>query len=224
MANPFQKLLAEMAAGIPARYLAAVADHESSFDPKAVNGHATGLFQITTVVLKDYNAQHGTTYTRADLLDPILNTRIAVDHIHRIIDLYSAIPALRPDWTSRRWVELLTLGWNAGHSAVARVAQQMKKAGVPPERTTIDTVHSAAVAMQYPGHLADEKHVGFARRVTAAYFRGPPREEVASLESPNVGKASGAGTAVAILAPLGALALGKTVLEPRSQTKRRRKS
>jgi hypothetical protein len=220
MANPFQKLLTEMAAGIPPGYLSALAQHESSFNPKAITGHAVGLFQITPVVLDDYNASHGTSHARADLFDPVLNTRIAVDHLHRIVDLYSTVPALRPDWASRRWLELLTLGWNAGHSAVAKVARQMKQAGVSTERTTIDTVHAAAVAMQYPGHLADEKHVHFARKVVAAYLSGGPTEEIAGAPARRPGRA---GTAVAILAPLGALALGTSVLEPSSGTKTRRK-
>jgi len=221
MANPFQKLFAEMAAGIPPGYLSALAQNESSFDPKAVTGHAVGLFQITPVVLKDYNASHGTNHARADLFDPVLNTRIALEHIHRIVDLYSTIPALRPDWASRRWLELLTLGWNAGHSAVAKVVRQMKQAGVPPERTTIDTVHAAAVAIRYPGHLADEKHVRFARKVVAAYLPGGPAQETAGVAERRPGRA---GTAVAILAPLGALALGRSVLEPGSATKSRRGS
>jgi hypothetical protein len=97
----------------------------------------------------------------------------------------------------------------------------MKEAGVPPERTTIDTVHDAAVAMQYPGHLADEKHVRFARKVVDAYMRGAPPEVSTGV----AGRAPGrAGTAVAILAPLGALALGTSVLERGSATKSRRGS
>jgi hypothetical protein len=219
-ANPFQRILADLAAGIPPGYLAALAQNESSFDPKAVTGHAVGLFQITPVVLDDYNAHHGTSHARADLFDPVLNTRIAVDHIHRIVEVYSTIPALAPDWASRRWLELLTLGWNAGHSAVAKVVRQMKQAGVAPERTTIDTVLAAAVAMQYRGYLADEKHVHFARRVVAAYLGGGGSAEVRGVASGT----SNTGTAVAILAPLGALALGKTVLEPRPHANRRRTS
>jgi hypothetical protein len=221
MENPFKKLLAELAAGIPTSYLAAVAQNESSFNPKAVTGHAVGLFQITPVVLKDYNAQHGTACTRADLFDPLLNTRIAVEHIHHIIDLYSKIPALKPDWASRRWVELLTLGWNAGHSAVARVVEHMKQAGVPPERTTIDTVHQAAVAMQYPGHLADEKHVRFARHVTATYFRHANDQEAGGTATAS---GSAARTTLALLAPIGLLAVGTTVFSPVPQVKHWRKS
>ena len=218
MTNPFQKILVDLAAGIPPRYLAAVAHHESSFDPKATNGGATGLFQITPVVLKDYNAQHGTSYGRSDLLDPVFNTRVAVDHIHHILDLYSTIPALRPDWADRRWVELLTLGWNAGHSGVARVVQEMRRAGVPPERTTVDTVHAAALAMQYPGHLADAKHARFAKVVTASFLGD--KEPVPGV----AGGGGGAGTAVALLAPLGALAIGNSVLEAGHATTRGRKS
>jgi len=109
MSTRLEKLLADMAAGIPTGYLAAIAEAESSFDPKIINGKAVGLFQITPPVLADYNRLHRTAYQPADLLDPILNTRIAVEHIHRIIDVYSTLPALRPDWADRRWVALLTL-------------------------------------------------------------------------------------------------------------------
>jgi hypothetical protein len=213
MSNPFQKLLIEMAAGVPPRYLAAVAHEESGFDPKVVNGGATGLFQITPVVLKDYNTHHETNYQQSDLVDPILNTRIAVEHLHRILDLYSTIPALHPaDWTDRRWVELLTLGWNAGPNGVARVVQEMSRAGVPPERTTVDTVHTAALAMGNRGHLKDEKHVRFARKI-AARFLGDP-EPVPGVSG------GGAGAAVAFLAPIGALALGNSVLQSGRPSKR----
>jgi hypothetical protein len=215
MSNRFQQLLAEMAAGIPPAYLAAVAEAESAFNPQATNGHAAGLFQITPPVLKDYNDHHGTAYTRTDLLDPLLNTRIAVEHIHAILDLYSTIPALRPDWSDRRWIELLTLGWNAGHVGVARVVRAMQRADVPTDRTTADTVHTAALALPNPGYLADPKHVRFAKAITASFFGDKkPRPQIGG---------RGASTAVALLAPLGALALGNSVFHASGRSTRRRR-
>jgi membrane-bound lytic murein transglycosylase MltF len=166
--SPFEPLFAEHAGDLPVALLCALAFHESSFNPRDVNpAGAYGLFQITRPALDGYNARHATNHEPADLLDPELNTTIAVDHLQRILATYAQHPALQTDWASRRFVELLVFGWNAGHNGVARIVARMEASGLSPDRITIDTVTQLAA----PGtHLASPKNVGYAKAVTRTYF------------------------------------------------------
>jgi hypothetical protein len=166
--SPFEALFAEHAGDLPVALLRALAFHESSFNPRDVNpAGAFGLFQITRPALDGYNVRHGTTHEPADLLDPELNTTIAVDHLQRILATYAPHPALKADWASRRFVELLVFGWNAGHNGVVRIVGRMEATGLPPDRITIDTVSQLAA----PGtHLASPKNVGYAKAVARTYF------------------------------------------------------
>jgi hypothetical protein len=86
----------------------------------------------------------------------------------------------------------------------------MAHAGVPSDRTTLDTVHAAALALQNPGHLSDAKHVRFAKAITARFFgdRRPRPSGLAGAVRPPPPM----GTSAAFLAPLGALAIGSSVL------------
>ena len=82
---------------------------------------------------------------------------------------------------------------------------------MPPERTTVDTVHTAALAMGNRGHLKDEKRVRFAKEEREVPGKSEPVPSVPG---------GGAGTAVAFLAPIGALALGNSVLQSGRPSKR----
>jgi len=46
---------------------------ESNLNPRSNEGPAWGLLQVIEVVRTDYNERHGTSYRRADLLDPVVN-------------------------------------------------------------------------------------------------------------------------------------------------------
>ncbi len=61
----------------------ALAIKESSGNPNQVRGGDYGLFQIRRSVLADYNRYAKSSYEVADLLDPIINTRIAIWNLCR---------------------------------------------------------------------------------------------------------------------------------------------
>jgi hypothetical protein len=172
----FDPLFARHANGLPVAYLRALANAESGLDPTKVNSRsgATGLFQITQPALSSFNDRHRLRLELPHLSDPALNTRVATDHLASILGAYRARQSLSPDWESRRWVELLTLGWNAGHNALTRIVERLEQMGLPVERITAEAVGEAAAALRRR-YLSDPARVAWARRVADAYFG--PREE-----------------------------------------------
>lgn len=119
----FERYRGEM----PVAFLRALARGESDFKPGLIHASgskARGLLQVTTVVLEGYNREHpGATVTADELLDPDTNVKVACWHLLRVVAAYSTsgYPDLVPNWSSPRWVLLLILGWNAGHSRAAGV-------------------------------------------------------------------------------------------------------
>lgn len=112
---------------MPVEFLRALARGESNFQPGLVHeagSKARGLLQVTTVVLDGYNRAHVDAPVTADeLLDPDANVRVACWHLLGVVRSYAAsgLPDLEPNWSSPRWVLLLILGWNAGHSRASGV-------------------------------------------------------------------------------------------------------
>ena len=174
---PFEALFAERAGSVPVPFLRALALHESGFNPQIVNpkSHATGLFQITATALESYNARNRTAHVLADLTDPTLSTEVAVDHIGRILAVYAEHPSLKTDWTSRRFVELLVFGWNAGHNGVAWLAGKLEaRRGISPDRITVDTVRQLAGQISNSPYLSSGSRVVWAKAVTRTYFGDEP--------------------------------------------------
>lgn len=131
-------------------------------------GTAAGLFQITESV------RAGTGFSRADLLNPAINAQIAMDLLQRIVKAYAKHPALQTDWNSRRWVELLTYGWNAGYSeqaGVGYVVGKMERAGIPTADITARSVYAVALEDRIASrHLKNPAKVAYAAKVAGAYL------------------------------------------------------
>jgi hypothetical protein len=198
-------------AGVPQKYLYALASRESSLDPTLVNpkSRATGLFQITSTVVRDYNAHHGTAYTLEELVNPELATVLATWLISRIVKLLAKHPSTRPDFTSRRFVELVTLAWNSGQNGVARLVGILEENGIPDSRITVDAVREAAIAAKAGPYLADPNRVAWAKSVAALYLGDRQRTLLASAEG-----VSGVAPAAAAVG-LAALALtAGTLINP----------
>lgn len=203
--------------GVPETYLLALASRESSLDPTLVNpkSRATGLFQITDTVLRDYNAKRGTSFKLDDLRTPELATAIATWHIGRIVKLLAKHPATRPDFTSRRFVEILTFGWNAGQNGVAGLVGALEAQGVPNERVTIDALRDAAEAAGRGPYLTDQNRVAWAKSVAALFLGDRQRTLLASAAG-----VAGSGTPAAIgltaagLVAAGAIAVAASGKEP----------
>jgi hypothetical protein len=193
--------------GVPPKYLLALASRESSLDPTHVNpkSHATGLFQITQSVLTDYNAYHKTDYRLPDLVDSELATAVATWHIARIVRLLAKHPSTRPDFTSRRFIEVLTLAWNSGQNGVARLVGILEEHGIPNERITVDAIREAAIAANAGPYIADANRVAWAKSVAALYLADRDRPLLASAAGSPA--AAAIGIAAVGLTAAGALAL-----------------
>lgn len=183
--TPLDAIFAKNAGPIPAGFLRVLAYKESGFRPDVVHptSKATGLFQITNSALSSFNQRNSAGLSLAHLTDPDLNTRVAVQHLASVINVYKRYRSLQPDWTSRRWLELLTLGWNAGHNAVAQIVGRMESTGLPDDRINVDTVSQAAAAIGGSARfVADPARVSWAKSVAATYLGGSaPRGLYASM-------------------------------------------
>lgn len=227
--TPFDPLFARHAGPIPQGYLRALAYKESGFRPDIVHprSRATGLFQITTPALTSFNQRAGTALSLEHLVNPEVNTKVAVQHLVTVMDVYRRYRSLQPDWSSRRWIELLTLGWNAGHNALARIAEKMEASGIPPERITVDTVSQVAAGLGAAKYVADPARVAWAKSVADLFLggggsmpRGTPRGLYASMV-PGIGDDGGGGGGKLVLLGLAGFGLVARIVS-RSERKEAR--
>ena len=172
----FDQIFAAYGHGVPVPYLRALALRESGMNARLADGPAWGLLQVIEVVRQDYNQKSGATYTRQDLLNPIVNVSIASAALATIIESYARnhphVINLQANWQNPKFVELLTFGWNAGWSergGVGRVATFLEQRGV--FDLTIDLVHEAAKDAGASPHLSSDAKVSWCKSVVAQYLR-----------------------------------------------------
>ncbi|MBL9012630.1 MAG: transglycosylase SLT domain-containing protein [Myxococcales bacterium] len=154
----------------------ALVERESDGQPAVRAGSAIGLMQIVPVVLADYNKRHGTSYGSTHLEHPSTNVAIGCELLRLIIESYRKnhprIRTLQPDWNNPRYVELLTLGWNAGFSeagGVGRVARYLEQLGAVD--IEIDQVAAHARLAGASKHLNNPAKVAWCKGVVALYQR-----------------------------------------------------
>lgn len=222
--SPFEGHFARYAGAIPQAYLRSLAYRESAFRPDIVHprSRATGLFQITTPALTTFNQREGSALQLAHLVDPDLNTRVAVHHLGDVINAYRKLRSLQPDWTSRRWIELVTLGWNAGHNAVARIVASMEASNVPPERITVDAVSQVARGTGTAKYVADPARVSWAKSVADLFLGGGAVPASGRTLVAQTGVAGGGGPVALVLVALAGV-LGLAVSGKQGQRERREK-
>lgn len=178
----YDRIFAEHGHGLPLAFLRALAKRESDMKPRDRQDPAWGLLQVIEVVRRDFNARHQTRYSREDLLDPRINVVIGSDLLRRIIRSYATnhpgAPNLQEDWGNRRFVELLTFGWNAGYSergGVGRVARYLEGLGRHAD-ITIDTIHANARAAGASRHLSNARKVAWCKSVALLFFAEQARD------------------------------------------------
>jgi membrane-bound lytic murein transglycosylase MltF len=214
LSTKYDGIFGKHAGPIPVPYLRSLAYHESGFNPAAKHprSSATGLFQVTAIALTDYNRRHGASLALSNLADPETSTKVAVSHLTNLLGRYGSAPSLKVDWKSRRFAELLTLGWNSGHNAVVQLARALEAQGISPERITVDTVSQLAARLKTP-YVSDPARVAWAKRVAGVYLGqpvGPGRPSVSSVFRPVLPSAVGPVLVAAALvggAVVGAYAL-----------------
>lgn len=166
----FDKIFKEYGRGIPVPYLRALCKNESDFNPNNQEGPAWGLMQVVEVVRESYNKRFKTSYVREDLLNPIINVKIASELIARIAD---TLPKNHPsvltkNWSDPNFVSIVTFGWNAGYSEAAGVGYVL---GNMTERATLDRVYRRALELPRAAKtlkMADK--VTWCKKVTTNYF------------------------------------------------------
>lgn len=183
MPRTFDAIFATHGQGLPVAFLRALAWNESRLDPKtrSKKSSATGLLQVIDVVRTDHNRIHGTSYTRDDLVDPVINVTVAAAALRRIVDSYARnhrdCPNLLEDWNNYRFVELAVYGWNAGWSeraGVGRVARYLKQLGTTD--ITVGLIQQHARAAGGNEYLQSADRLAWAQKVARHYAAECARE------------------------------------------------
>jgi len=191
---------------VPVAFIRALVHGESGGDSQKENptSHAAGLLQITDIVRRDWNSAHADApVDRSDLFDPEINIRIGAALLNRIVQVYRHHPTLRPDWGSRRYAELVGLGWNAGYSdrgGVGLAVAALEAAGAQPADVTVDSVARVAAGLPNASRfVARPDRVAYAKAVADLYLGSRGARVVA-------GRGGGVAGPV-VIAALGALGL-----------------
>jgi soluble lytic murein transglycosylase-like protein len=165
------------AARVPLAFIRALVHGESGGDSQKENpaSHAAGLLQITEIVRQDWNAAHpDAPVSRDQLFDPEINIRIGAALLNRIVQVYGHHHTLRPDWQSRRYAELVALGWNAGYSdrgGVGFVVSELESAGARAEDVTVDSVARVAAGLPDASRFVSRPdRVAYAKAVADLYL------------------------------------------------------
>lgn len=134
--------------GIPVRYLHALACRESSCDPLDRKGPAWGLMQVTEVVRCSEARIDGKpgVHTREELLNPRISVFLCTRILGKTIRTLNSL-GVTTNWNNKRWVGLVTAGWNAGYSmrgGLGRVIKYLVKRGWEIGDIDIDVVYQHA--------------------------------------------------------------------------------
>jgi len=198
-------VIERFAGRVPLAFIRALVHSESGGDSQKENpaSHAAGLLQITEIVRKDWNMAHpDAPVSREQLFDPEINVRLGAALLNRIAQVYGHHPTLRPDWQSRRYAELVALGWNAGysdHGGVGLAVTKLEAAGATPEEVTVDSVARVAADLPKAARFVSRPdRVAYAKAVADLYL--------GSRRAPVVASSSSAAGPV-VIAALGALGL-----------------
>jgi len=197
---------------VPPALLLSLIDMESGGDPNSVNpvSNATGLMQVTKIVLKDYNQRHNKNLSLEDIKDPETNISIGAELLRRISLTYEKYNKLPPLWGNRAYVAMIVLGWNAGYSnasGVSYILSQLQEKNIGKERWSLDLISQAASNLPKASpFLREPRRILWSRKVIDRYM-GIEKEEAKKLVAEAKPGLSG-GTKVLLYGGLGAAALG----------------
>lgn len=153
LTRKFDSIFSRYRGAVPLNFVRALAYKESRLNPDLAGGSYWGILQVgwgRTGPLKGYNERNGTNYTKYDLFDPDICTRIAMQTINRIVKAYDSwsgrynIPNLKQDWRNPEYCKLVVAGWNSGYSRAGGVQFVAKKLAERGIRVTHDSVFERA--------------------------------------------------------------------------------
>ena len=154
----------------------ALSKRESNQDPSDTHGPAWGLMQVVEVVRNSWNKRKpAQAISRADLLDPVTNVRVASDLLNRIVIAYGKHPDknMKEDWANPEFVRLVTAGWNSGYSeggGVGKVARYLEANQIP---VTHDNVFRYAAQAGATKHLQNDRKRVWQKSVVQLYSEQP---------------------------------------------------
>jgi soluble lytic murein transglycosylase-like protein len=198
-------LIEKYAGRVPVAFIRALIHGESGGNSQLENpaSHAAGLLQITEIVRRDWNEAHpDAPVGQEQLFDPEINVRLGAALLNRIVQVYGRHSTLKPDWASRRYAELVALGWNAGysdHGGVGLAVAQLEAAGAEPADVTVDSVARVAAGLpQASRFVSRADRIAYARAVADLYL--------GSRKAPVIASRGGVGGPI-VVAALGAFGL-----------------
>jgi hypothetical protein len=212
----FDAIIDRFRGPVPRAYVRALIMAESGFNPNEVNesSGARGLLQVTAIVLEDWNRSHPTEqHTTAQLLDPVVNLKLGLGTLTRIVASYSRnhpSTALM-NFRSTRYAEILAEAWNVGYSETAGVGlilSAFERDGTP--ATLSNIVERGPAVAGLPERVAKrirDRGTQFPVRVRQLYFGELERGE--GIGQPLT--AGGLSEEAAAVAFMGALLFGDEV-------------
>ncbi len=190
LSRDYDNIFARYGNRLPVPFLRALAYRESNFNPKETDGSYWGILQVgwrptprgaaegkDDSVMGSYNRRRGTHYTREDLLNPVVNVKIASELIRRIIKSYAKnhprVPNMKEDWSNPEFVRLVVAGWNSGYSeggGVGKVADYLEAHNIPVTHANVFRYSQAAGATK---HLANDTKENWQRSVVNTFYAQP---------------------------------------------------
>ncbi len=192
---------------IPISFLRSLSYLKSSMNTNRSIQNSAGLFMISLPVLKAYdkafpNQSPEGGHKATDLSDPILNTKIALWIINRIVKYYAKNypKTLSENWNDATYISLIVHGFNTGYTEPKGIGAAIKKIeNEAPKKMTIDNVATISKALGLNKSKYDERKINFAKNVANVYFidSGKPTSKIVMTKEAGTGPIIMMGAAIA---------------------------
>jgi hypothetical protein len=218
LASLYDSVFEKYRNNIPLNFLKALATKASGLNTNKSTNYGAGLFMISNAVLDAFNSKMKTTYKATDLVDPSVNTQMAVYVINNIVGYYAANypKTMIENWNNPEYVALVVHGYNNGYKEPKGVGAAIKAVeNAAPGKMSLDTVAQAAKTLSLSPEMYSAGGLAFAKNVASLTVASPkPATSAAVLPAPSAtggkgGGVGGLGVALFIGAPLALFALLK---------------
>ncbi|MFH1010990.1 MAG: M23 family metallopeptidase [bacterium] len=143
------------------------------WNPSSDVAGSVGLFQITDTVRESFNKFTGSTFSKGDLKDPNINSRIGLWLLCSIVqDLSTKHPVtMKMNWADLRYAGLIAQAYHTGQASVSGLIGKLEAQKIPADRITVDTVKQAATVSGSAANTftADPKRLEYVRGIVSRY-------------------------------------------------------